>query len=83
MVKKVSLYFLFILILSAGIYSAAKNKYVIIKSECVGCTDCQKVCVPDAITIYNGKAVINPHKCIGCKVCIYVCSFDAVREEGF
>jgi MinD superfamily P-loop ATPase len=83
MLKKVSLYFLLIIIISAGIYSAGKNKYVIIASECVGCTDCQKVCIPDAIKLYNGKAVIDPHKCTGCKVCIYVCSYSAVRIEGF
>ncbi len=83
MFKKASLYFLFIIVISIGIYSATKNKYVIISSECVGCTDCQKICVPDAIEIYNGKAIINPSKCIGCKICIYVCSYNAVRIEGF
>ena len=69
---------LIVLILSAGLYSAAKRKMYVLPAKCVGCEDCRPLCPKKAITMKRGKAVINPDKCIGCKQCSYICSFGAI-----
>ncbi len=45
-----------------------------IKSEnCVGCTNCLRVCPTEAIRIKNGTAIIKDLKCIDCGECIKHC----------
>ena len=40
---------------------------------CLGCGDCAKVCVSDAISIENGIARVNTDRCVGCGMCAKTC----------
>ena len=40
---------------------------------CIGCGDCAKVCVSNAINIINGVAVVDTSLCVGCGVCASHC----------
>ncbi|MBN1982999.1 MAG: 4Fe-4S binding protein, partial [Chitinivibrionales bacterium] len=59
---------------------AARFKYEVIASRCVGCGDCYRVCKDDAVRIYKGKAVIDFEKCTSCALCIIYCPYQAVRK---
>lgn len=43
------------------------------KYGCLGCGDCQSVCVANAICIENGVAIINTERCVGCGMCVKEC----------
>ena len=40
---------------------------------CLGCGDCAKVCVSQAICITNGVARVDTRRCIGCGLCAKEC----------
>ena len=40
---------------------------------CLGCGDCAKVCVSDAICVTDGVARINTARCVGCGMCVKEC----------
>ena len=40
---------------------------------CLGCGDCAKVCVADAICIDSGIAKVDTSKCVGCGLCSKAC----------
>ena len=40
---------------------------------CLGCGDCAKVCVSNAIYIENGVAVVDTSLCVGCGMCAQEC----------
>ncbi len=40
---------------------------------CLGCGDCAKVCVSDAICMTDGVARINTSRCVGCGMCAKEC----------
>jgi len=47
------------------------------KTKCTGCGDCVDVCLVEAISIKNEKAVIS-NECIDCGACVNVCPTDAL-----
>ena len=40
---------------------------------CLGCGDCAKVCVAQAICITNGVAKVDTRRCVGCGLCAKEC----------
>lgn len=40
---------------------------------CIGCGDCAKVCVSQAICVENGIARVNTSRCVGCGLCTKEC----------
>ncbi len=73
---------LMIILLAVSIYGVAGKQVAVISSQCVGCGDCTKVCIKDAVVIVRGKALINTDKCNGCGLCISICSYNAIRYGG-
>lgn len=53
----------------AMIYSGPKS----CSYGCLGCGDCAKVCISDAICITNGVAKVNTSRCVGCGLCANEC----------
>ena len=51
------------------IYSGTKS----CSYGCIGCGDCAKVCVSQAICIEDGIARINTARCVGCGLCVKEC----------
>ncbi|OPJ56362.1 NADH-quinone oxidoreductase subunit NuoF [Alkalithermobacter paradoxus] len=57
-------------------------KYRIIKSKCVGCTLCSRVCPTSAIVGRPKQAhVIEQTKCIKCGACMDKCKFYAIKKD--
>ena len=81
MIKRACFY-LTILFLAVSIFGVSRRQVAVISTQCVGCTDCTKVCVKDAVEIIRGKAVIDSDKCNGCGLCISICSYNAIRYKG-
>lgn len=73
---------LMIVLLAVSIYGVAGKQVAVISSKCVGCGDCTKVCIKDAVVIVRGKALIDTDKCNGCGLCISICSYNAIRYGG-
>ena len=46
---------------------------------CLGCGDCQKVCVADAIIVSNGIAFVDTSKCVGCGLCVSTCPKKIIK----
>ena len=46
--------------------------------KCVGCGECFKVCIYDALRMKKGKSVIKDENCMGCGRCEKVCPNGAV-----
>lgn len=40
---------------------------------CLGCGDCAKVCVSEAICVSNGIARVDTSRCVGCGLCVKTC----------
>ena len=54
----------------------------LVSSErCVGCGECQKVCLTKAIIVADKKAVIDRKKCVGCASCIAACGYNAIEVD--
>lgn len=49
------------------------------KSECVGCSECYKICPAKAITMVNNKPEIDTSKCIRCFCCQEFCPKGALK----
>ncbi len=76
---KKNLFIISLLIIST-LFAVANWKIIVDKSECVGCSDCVKVCPVDAIQIIDGKAVIDAEKCISCEICVKTCTYNAIQK---
>jgi uncharacterized protein len=48
-------------------------------NKCIGCGICTKSCLPNAIKLEDGLAIINAELCIGCAKCISICPENAIR----
>jgi NAD-dependent dihydropyrimidine dehydrogenase PreA subunit len=46
--------------------------------RCNGCGDCVEACPPNAITLYNDKAVVDENLCHGCEACLSACPQGAI-----
>ena len=57
----------------------AAGKPYVYTTKCIGCSQCQRNCAHDSITITDKKAFINQDACTGCGRCIGVCPTDAIR----
>jgi len=86
--KKIGLWILFVVAMVAVSVGSMKVAPFVNPSDCVGCTDCVKICPVNsgkngkiAIEIIDGHAIITPANCIKCGLCVSVCSFNAVREQ--
>lgn len=86
MKKRIVQLILFVLLVAVVAMGARKMAPHVNTSDCVGCTDCIKICPVNsgkkgdvAIEMVNGHAIINPETCISCGLCVSVCSFSAVR----
>ena len=40
---------------------------------CLGCGDCESVCVSHAISVVDGVAVVDTSRCVGCGMCVKEC----------
>ncbi|MBT3168870.1 MAG: 4Fe-4S binding protein [Candidatus Cloacimonetes bacterium] len=69
-----------LLVIISTLFAVANWKIIVDKSECVGCSDCVKVCPVDAIQIIDGKAIINVEECISCEICVKSCTYDAILK---
>lgn len=49
---------------------------------CLGCGDCAKVCVADAICIVDGVARVDSRLCIGCGKCAKTCPKHVISLVG-
>jgi ferredoxin len=50
----------------------------VIKGQCTGCGECQKICPTGAIAVTGKEARINTDLCIKCMCCNEVCRFNAI-----
>ncbi|MFC1978657.1 DUF362 domain-containing protein [Chloroflexota bacterium] len=51
---------------------------MVVKSNCTGCGECEKVCPVQAVTMINEVAQVNDDICIKCMCCHEVCRYDAI-----
>ena len=49
------------------------------RAGCIGCTVCQKVCEPGAITVQDNIAHIDCEKCTMCMMCVNKCPTKAIK----
>lgn len=54
----------------------------VIKKNCTGCGDCQKVCPKKAVKVINDKAIVDYNLCIQCYCCHEVCPEKAIKLEA-
>lgn len=52
-----------------------------VRDNCIGCGQCVKPCVQEAITMVDGRAVVNEDYCIGCGICKAHCKKDAIKIQ--
>jgi len=50
----------------------------VIRGQCTGCGECQKICPTGAIAVTGKEARINTDLCIKCMCCNEVCRFNAI-----
>lgn len=55
------------------------NKSPIITDNCVGCGECEKICLGDAVKEVDNLARITYSKCIRCYCCHEVCPENAIK----
>jgi predicted aldo/keto reductase-like oxidoreductase len=51
----------------------------ILKSSCIGCGDCVKVCPSGAMSIVDGKATVDRNMCLTCGYCGFACKRFCIR----
>ncbi|PIN69871.1 iron-sulfur protein [Candidatus Woesearchaeota archaeon CG11_big_fil_rev_8_21_14_0_20_43_8] len=51
----------------------------IIKDNCIGCADCEKICPAKAITMVEKRSHIDRDKCIKCYCCHEICRYAAIE----
>lgn len=51
------------------------------KEQCNGCSLCVDVCLFDAITMQENKAIIITEKCTFCMTCISACPTAAINVD--
>ena len=68
-------------LISKALNSFFSARPVLNKEECVGCSECAKVCPANAIKIKNKKAIINRKKCIKCYCCQEFCPKGAMKVK--
>ncbi len=73
------LVWLLLLLFVGGIYSASSRKAAVVTGNCVGCSDCVRICPKDAAVMTKGKVVIDLELCNGCGLCYSICSYNAIR----
>lgn len=54
------------------------GKLLVDTYKCIGCGECKKVCVVDAIKIVDNIAEVDKKKCIYCNNCIEGCEKNAI-----
>jgi electron transport protein HydN len=49
--------------------------------HCRNCENpaCKAACVPNAISMADGRVIVDPKRCIGCKSCVSACPFGAIE----
>jgi len=52
------------------------------RSGCIGCSICQKVCEPGAITMKDNLAIIDYEKCTACMACVNKCPVKAIKTAS-
>lgn len=52
------------------------------KDNCIGCGNCVKVCIKDAIEVIDGKAEVVGEESLGCDHCVAACPTGCI-EIGF
>ena len=52
-------------------------------TACIACTNCQKVCVFEAVTIEDNLAFIDDNKCSLCRKCSVECPTGGIVEANF
>jgi len=50
----------------------------VVKKNCTGCGECEKVCPVQAVVVSNEIAKVNDGICIKCMCCHEVCRYDAI-----
>lgn len=56
-----------------------KRKATVMRTECVACGVCAKVCPKSAIEIYQGIfAEVLPECCVGCGACAKACPASVI-----
>ena len=62
----------------ADVPKTEARKAYVRKSDCVGCTLCQKTCAFDSVHVVNKKATVNLDTCKGCGACAAKCPKKAI-----
>ena len=62
----------------ADVPKTEARKAYVRKSDCVGCTLCQKTCPFDSVHVENRKATVNQDTCMGCGACAAKCPKKAI-----
>ena len=50
----------------------------VVKKNCTGCGECEKICPVEAAAVIKEVAKINDAICIKCMCCHEVCRYDAI-----
>jgi len=68
--------------LTAGVIQRAlASKPSVVKKECVGCRECERICPAKAITMVDKKPSINRKQCIRCFCCQEFCPKGAMKVK--
>lgn len=54
---------------------------VVDREKCVGCSNCVKICIHDAVYMVEEKAYIEPELCVSCGQCAEICPEGAISFD--